>query len=263
MKWFKDFFGSEKAIIGMVHLRALPGSPGWDGNRDLLVKNALSDAFSLEAGGVNALMIENFSDTPYTATLSLEQSAALASMTALIKAKSSIPTGVDAAFCDYKSAFACALAAGAEFVRLAVFVDTVIGSSGVMYPCCGEALKYRKQIRAEHIKILADIQVKYTHNLLKSVSLEESAANAQACGADSIIVTGSHTGVATPMETIERTRKVVDIPLIIGSGFNRQNAATQIAVADGAIVGTSLKVQGLVDQGKVADLIAVVKGIEG
>ncbi len=134
---------------------------------------------------------------PFSQLLTIEQTAALAALTAVLKERTHIPIGVDAAFSDYKSALACAKGARADFIRLPVFVDTVVSFNGIMEACSAEALKYRKAIGADDIKIIADVQVKYTHMLNPNISLEESAVWAQASGADGVIVTGSHTGGET------------------------------------------------------------------
>src|SRR4051812_7615347 len=55
-----------KALIGVVHLRPLPGSPGWKGSLDAVLKFAVDDARAYEQGGVHALFIENFGDVPFT-----------------------------------------------------------------------------------------------------------------------------------------------------------------------------------------------------
>ena len=258
MSWMTDIFRTEKPVIGMIHLRALPGSSGYDGDMNRILSEALESAENLDKGGVDAIMVENFFDAPFDMKMETAQITALAAATALVKARVGVPVGVDAAFCDHEAAFSCALAAGADFVRLAVYVDTVVGPTGVMNPCAAAALRYRKAIGAEHVKILADVQVKYTHMLSPSVSLEESAGVAAASGADGIIVTGKHTGGETPLESLQRVKKAVSLPVVIGSGFKIENANEQLAVADGAIVGTSLNTDGKADKEKIGQLMDVL-----
>ena len=96
------------------------------------------------------------------------------------------------------------------------------------------------------VMVLADIQVKHTNMLLPHVSIEQSAKNAAACGADGIIVTGSAIGMETPIEMIEKVKKVVPVPVIAGSGVNAANIGEQLKIADGAIIGSSLKEGGIV-----------------
>ena len=249
-----------KFLVGMVHLPPLPGSAGFQGDMETVYNHALADAKALSDNGIEALMVENFNDGPYAKALSLEQTTALAAVTAVVKRETGLPVGIDAAFCDYKAALAGAKAAMADFVRLAVFVDTVECFAGIVEPCCSLAIPFRKQIGGENIKILADVQVKHTHMLLKDVDITESAQVAQASGADAIIVTGLATGAETPIDTVKRVKAAVSCPVIIGSGLNASNAKQQLSIADGAIVGSSLKTDGRIDGAKVRELIESLKG---
>ena len=52
-------------LIGMVHLKALPGSPNFNGDLDTVEAAALADTNTLLAGGVDAIMVENFGDVPF------------------------------------------------------------------------------------------------------------------------------------------------------------------------------------------------------
>lgn len=235
---FKD---GKPLIIGMVHLAALPGTAGFQGDMEKVIQKAIYDAKVLEKSGINALMVENFGDMPYKIELGLEQTAALASAAALVKQAVNIPIGIDAAMNDYKSALACAKASGADFIRIPVFVDTVEYFGGIITPCATKALEYRKQIQAEEISIFADIQVKHTHMLIPNVPIEESAAVAESCGADALIVTGTHTGGETPIEMVRRAKRTVKIPVLVGSGISTSNIKEQMEIANGAIVGSSLK----------------------
>ncbi len=59
MSWCNTLFGTEKPIIGMVHLKALPGTFHYDGNMDNIYEAAIHDAKALEEGGVHGIMVEN------------------------------------------------------------------------------------------------------------------------------------------------------------------------------------------------------------
>lgn len=259
MSWHKKLFNTESPIIGMVHLKALPGSANFDGDMDKIYEAAIADAKALEAGGVSGIMVENDGDLPYSHMLSTEQTAALAALTAVIKQNVNVPVGVDAAFSDYESAIACAKAARANFVRIPVFVDTVVSFNGIMEACSHKALKFRSDIKANEVRILADIQVKYTKLLNPSITLEESAKWAQIAGADAVIVTGSHTGGETPIEAVKRAKKATALPIFIGSGVSTENVALQLSIATGAIVGSSLKSNGAIDEVKVKELMDKLK----
>jgi len=236
-----DFLDKQGFVIGMVHCLPLPGTKDFNNNIEAVKKQAIEDAITLEKAGVDAIIVENMGDNPLGVTLAVEQRVALAAISALIKEVVSIPIGIDAAFNDYQANFAIAKAIGATFVRIPVFVDTVMYFDGVIQPCARNAVLYRKQLQAEDVKILADIQVKHTYMVNDNISLEDSAKMAVGCGADAIIVTGSSIGLETPIEMIERVKKVVKVPVIAGSGVTTKNIKQQFAIANGAIVGTSLK----------------------
>jgi len=236
------------SVIGMVHCLPLPGTAGYGGDMRKILEQAVADAICLEKAGCDALIIENMGDSPFGEFLDVAQSTALAAAAARVSEQVSIPVGIDAAMNDYRAAISIAQAVSGRFVRLPVFVDTVeYCGCGMIEPCARKAMQYRKALDAEHIMIFADIHVKHTHMVLKHVSIEDSAKAARDCGADAIIVTGTHIGVETPVEIIERVKKVVDLPVIAGSGVNTQNIRQQLTVADGAIVGSGLKAGGKIE----------------
>ncbi len=235
---------SKKLIIGMVHCLPLPGTVGYKGNMNKIINQAILDAATLQKAGVDAIIIENMGDDPFSINLDNLQITSLAVVSALVAEKVQLPIGIDAAMNDYKTALSIAKSIDADFVRIPVFVDTVEFYGGIIKPCAREALLYRKNIEAEDIKIFADIQVKHTHMVLPTVSIEDSAGAAISCGADAIIVTGTHIGKETPMEIIKKVKAMSSIPVIIGSGVNKDNIKAQLDIADGAIIGSSLKVGG-------------------
>lgn len=242
----RDTLGvNQRFVIGMVHCLPLPGTAHYNGNLERLFSQAVQDAKTLEAAGVNAVIVENMGDDPFAVKLDTAQVAALAIATAKVREAVRIPVGVDAAFCDYQASLSIAHITGAQFVRIPVFVDTVEFYGGLIKPCARDCMLYRKSLGAQDVMILADVQVKHTNMLLPHVTIEQSAKNAAACGADAIIVTGSAIGMETPIQMIERVKKCVGVPVIAGSGVNAGNIRTQLSIADGAIIGTSLKEGGV------------------
>ncbi|RLK63523.1 photosystem I assembly BtpA [Atopobacter sp. AH10] len=254
---------NKKWIIGMVHLDPLPGSVHYSGDLNKLYQKALKEAMSLKDGGIDGIMIENAGDLPFPKKLDPVQIASMAVITDRIRERTGLPVGIDAAFCDYKAALSAAKASGSDFVRLAVFVDTVVTAQGLMEACSADAVRYRHEIGADDIKILADIQVKYSYPILSSISIVQSARNAQANMADAVIVTGKYSGNETPIDIVKQVKEVVSIPVFVGSGLNEDNAHEQMDIADGAIVGTSLKSlddgDWLIDSKKVQRLMKNVK----
>lgn len=229
----------------MVHCLPLPGTAEYAGDCEAIFAQAVQDARTLEQAGVDAVIVENMGDGPFAVKMDTAQTAALAIAAAKVRETVKIPVGVDAAFCDYEASLSIAHICGCQFVRIPVFVDTVEFYGGLITPCARECMLYRKNLGAKDIMVLADIQVKHTNMLLPHVKIEQSAKNAADCGADAVIVTGSLIGQETPIEMIARVKKVVKIPVIAGSGVNAENIDAQLQVADGAVIGSSLKQGGI------------------
>lgn len=242
----REILGVNKQfVIGMVHCLPLPGTTGFGGDLDKLYDQAVQDAITLERCGVDAVIVENMGDGPFGITMDEIQRITLAVAAQKVRDAVKIPVGVDAAFNDWEASLAIAYNTGCKFVRIPVFVDTVEFYGGLIKPCARECMRYRHLMGMDEICVLADIQVKHTNMLLPHVTIEKSARNAQDCGADAIIVTGSSVGAETPIEMIEKVKKVVSVPVIAGSGVNAGNISEQLKIADGAIIGSSLKEGGI------------------
>ncbi len=255
----ENFLGKgSQTIIGMVHCLPLPGTCGFDGNYDKIIEQAVQDAITLEKAGVDALIVENMGDTPFSALLNKRQVAALTAAAMKVKEAVNIPIGIDAAFCDSEAALAIAGVCGAEFIRVPVFVDTVLFSDGIIYPCAKQCITHRIQMGLEHVKILADVQVKHAHMLNPQITVEMSAKDAEDNGADGIIVTGALIGAETPINMLHRVHNVVKIPVFAGSGVNAGNIHNQLQVADGCIIGSSLKKGGILTNPIDYDLVREV-----
>lgn len=255
----RETFGTGKQfIIGMVHCLPLPGTTGYGGSVEKIYTQAVQDALTLEKCGVDAVIVENMGDDPFGVTLDLIQRVTLTVAAQKVRDAVKIPVGVDAAFCDWEADLTIAAAVGCQFVRVPVFVDTVEFYGGIITPCARECMRYRRLMGLEDIMVLADVQVKHTNMVLPHVTVEQSAKNAAACGADAIIVTGSAIGVETPIEMIQRVKKVVKLPVIAGSGVNAQNIGEQLKIADGAIIGSSLKEGGVLSNPISGELVKEV-----
>lgn len=247
-----------QTIIGMVHCLALPGTIGFDGDYNKIIDQAVQDAITLEKAGVDAIIVENMGDTPFAAELDKAQIVGLTAAATKVRDAVSIPMGIDAAFNDFETSLAIAGMCGADFVRVPVFVDTVLFSDGIIYPCARKCMNYRKNMGLEHVKILADVQVKHTHMLNPQITVEMSAKDAASNGADGIIVTGSLIGAETPIDMLQRVQKVVKIPVLAGSGVNAKNIHDQLQIADGCIIGSSLKKDGVLTNPIDYDLVRAV-----
>lgn len=253
-----EFSVNAQTVIGMVHCLPLPTTAGFDGDYQKILDHAVRDAVTLEKAGADAVIVENMGDTPFAALLNKAQVAALAAAVMQVKNAVTIPVGVDAAFNDCEAGIAIAAITGATFIRVPVFVDTVVFTDGVIYPCAKHCRDYRKAMGKESIKILADVQVKHAHMLLAGISVEQSAKEAADNGADAIIITGTQIGEETPLDMIKRVKQVVNIPVFAGSGVKAENIKEQLKTADGAIIGSSLKEGGIISNPISYELVKTV-----
>jgi membrane complex biogenesis BtpA family protein len=256
---------SARAVIGMVHLRALPGSPRWDGDMGALVRAALDDARALAEGGADALLVENHGDVPFTARrVDAATVAGMAVAIAEIRRAVPLPVGVNVLKNDVRSALAVAAATGARFVRVNVHVGAVAADQGIIESDAHDTLRYRRLLGVA-VAILADVQAK--HGLpLAPMPIDQEARDCYARGlADALVVSGVATGEPTPMADLKRVRGAVpEAPLLVGSGASPETVAELLSVADAVIVGTSIKRDGRLSNPvaveRVRRLVAAARG---
>lgn len=238
-----DAFWSQRPLVGMVHLKPLPGSPrGTAAEMDAILMHAVTDAQALEAGGASAVMVENFFDVPFAKdTLPPHTIAAMTRCVQAVRGAVSLPIGVNALRNDAASAIAIAHICAAQFVRINVFVGAAVTDQGVIEGAARRAILYRKELDAD-VALWADVFVKHAAQL-GTTTLEDAAKDAVHRGlADALIVSGAATGAPSSPEDAQRVKTALpNTPLLIGSGFRSATASSLLAYADGAIVGTSLK----------------------
>ncbi|KPV65145.1 MAG: Tryptophan synthase alpha chain [Candidatus Bathyarchaeota archaeon BA1] len=261
-----EIFKVEKPIIGMVHLPPLPGSPNYgDRGIDQVLDFAVEEARALEDGGVDGLLVENLGDAPYLKTnVGSETISAMTLIARGVIEAIQIPIGVNILRNDVKAALAVAYITGGKFIRANVFTDTILTDQGIIEPSAPELLRYRRFLGAGGVRIFADVHVKHGV-LLSPRAIEQSAVDAAYRGlADAIIVTGARTGIEPDLEDLKRVKGAVpDRPVLVGSGASKENIVKLLEYADGAIVGTHLKKDGItanrVDLGRVERFMGRVK----
>ncbi len=243
---FRQLFGSPRALIGMVHVGALPGTPTAHHSVERLVQHALGEARAYRDAGFNALAVENMHDRPYLkGGVGPEVTAAMAVLAHEIKRETGLPLGVQVLAAANREAIAVAHACGAEFVRVEGFVFAHVADEGIVQSFAGELMRYRRAIGAERVRVFADIKKKHSsHALTADVSLAETARAAEFFLADGLVVTGTATGEPAEPADLAAARDAGHLPVLVGSGLTPANLASY-AHADGFIVGSSVKQGGL------------------
>ena len=254
-----------RTLIGMVHLPPLPGSPRWQGPMERVVATALADARALVEGGIEALLVENQGDAPFTAgRVEPSTVAAMAVVVAEVgRACPGVPLGVNVLKNDAPAALAIACAAGAKFIRITVHAGAVVSDEGIVQSEAYRTLRDRRLLAAD-VALFADVHGKQTAPLAP-LELEHEARQLVHRGlADALVVSGRATGEATALADLKRVRGAVsDVPLLVGSGVTPDSVAELLSVADGAIVGTYVKRDGdtrlPVDPARVRRLVAAAR----
>ena len=233
-------FPAEKPVVGMIHLRPLPGSPAWEGSMEAILDRALTDARLLEEGGVDGLLVENFGDIPFEAgPVAAETVAAVTRAVSAVVAATTLPVGVNVLRNDARAALGAAVAAGALFIRVNVHAGVMFTDQGTVEGRAHETVRVRRLLDAD-VAILADVHVKHAAPP-PGVGIGEAARDLWHRGrADGLVVSGTGTGRPVDRERAVRVRKAVpEAPLWIGSGVTPANVADLLTLCDGLIVGSA------------------------
>ena len=243
---FRERFGAPRALVGMLHLGALPGTPSASHSIEMLIQQVLTEARIYQDAGFTALAIENMHDRPYLkGGVGPEITAAMTAIARDVKRETGLVLGIQVLAGANREALAVAHASGADFVRVEGFVYAHVADEGVIESCAGELLRYRRAIGAERVLVFADIKKKHSaHALTADVSIVETAKAAEFFLADGVIVTGASTGEPASPDEVRDVVRAARVPVLVGSGITPENLA-RFSSAHGFIVGSSVKQGGV------------------
>ncbi len=240
-----DLFPGPRALIAMVHVGALPGTPASEHSMEELLERAVAEAALLEEIGFDALIVENMHDRPYLkGEVGPEIVAAMACLCQAIRRRVSLPLGVQILAGANRAALAVAHASGCDFIRAEGYVFGHLADEGYIEASAGELLRYRKALGADSVRIVCDLKKKHSsHALTADLSLAETAEAAAFFLADGVVLTGSSTGKAAAPGELRAVTAALDLPVWIGSGITPENME-EYNRAHGLIVGSYLKRRG-------------------
>lgn len=243
---FRACFNSEKVLIGMIHIEALPGTPKHKLEPKKIISNAITEAKIYEQAGIKSVIIENMHDIPYLkSAVGHEISTLMAIIGYEIKKQVNLKCGIQILAGANKEALAAAHSANLDFVRAEGFVFGHLADEGFIESQAAELLRYRKLIGAENIMIFTDIKKKHSsHAISNDTTVEEHAHAAQFFLSDGVIITGKSTGMQTDKQELIRVKQNCSLPIIVGSGINADNITDYFPLADGFIVGSYFKIDG-------------------
>lgn len=263
-----EMFGVAKPVIGMVHLWPLPGAPGYTGyGIQTIIDEARRDAEALLEGGVNGLIVENMWDLPFyvSTDVPLEAMTCQAVAARAIVEMAGVPVGINVVHNGGLVEMAIAVASGASFIRVCILTGARLWDTGELdHGCAADLLRKRKDLHAEHIKFFADVDKK--HSLpFPGLDLATHIEWTEFYRADALIVSGRMTGDAPSVDKVRRAKELATRPILLGSGTTAENIGAFLQYADGAIVGSSIKVDGIaenpVDVGRVRQYMDAVRAV--
>jgi membrane complex biogenesis BtpA family protein len=262
--WLQSVFNVNKPIIGMLHLSALPGDPGFDTAAGVaaVVNRARQELDDLQAGGVDGVMISNEFSLPYLTKTEPITAITMARVIGELVNDFTIPYGVNVLW-DGAASIDLAVATGAQFVR-EIFTGVYASDFGLWNTNVGEVARHRARIGAANVKLFYNI-VPESATYLATRSLESiTATTVFATLPDAICVSGLTAGAPTDAQALAIVKASAgDVPVFVNTGVRAHNVADQLAVADGAIIGTYFKRDGVfeneVDQLRVLELMSAAR----
>ena len=263
---FKAVFGNKKPVIALVHFGAMPGAPLYDAKAGIegIIAGARKDLAALQAAGVDAVMFGNENDRPYEFKVDAASTATMAYAIGALRSEIKVPFGVNVLW-DPMSTMALAAATGASFVR-EIMTGTYASDMGPWTPDAGAALRYRDRLGRNDVAVLFNVCAEFAYSLDQR-SLPDRARSAVFSSIpDAILVSGAITGEAAAMSDLESVKKVMpDVPVLANTGVKHATVGDVLRVADGVIVGSSLKVDGntwnAVDPDRAAEFMRIVRQV--
>ena len=245
----KALFGRpNRALIGVVHLLPLPGSPEFAGGGvEPIYARALADARAYAQGGFDGLIVENHGDIPFSKPEDIgpETAAHMAVAAERVRRETGLPIGVNVLANAALHALAVASAAGARFVRVNQWANAYVANEGLIEGAAARAMRYRSLLRAQDVKIFADAHVKHgAHAIVQDRPIAELVRDVEFFNADAVIFTGQRTGHAADLDYLRKVRAAASLPTLVGSGVDPGNVADILSIVDGVIVASALKTDG-------------------
>lgn len=262
--WTEELFGTSKPIVAMCHLDALPGDPGFDRDAGMeqVVAHARTDLLALQNGGVDAVLFSNEFSLPYKTKVDAVTVASMARVIGELKADIRIPFGVNVLW-DAVASLDLAAAVGAGFVR-EIFTGVYASDFGLWNTDCGATVRHRDHIQASDVRMLFNIVPESAVYLAEREVVSIAKSTVFNARPDALCVSGLTAGTVTDEATLKAVKDTVpDTVVFANTGVKPENLEQQLTVADGAVVGTSFKRDGVfenhVDEDRVREFMDRVR----
>lgn len=235
-----------KFLAAMIAVKALPGAPLYKGDNNAIIDSALKDLEEYKKVGVDSIILENDHDLPYIKPpLPKEAINLMLEISKKVRKDFSGPIGIQMLEAANEDSLFIAKEADLDYIRVEGYVFAHVGTNGIIEGCAGRLKRYQKEIGAEHIKIFTDIKKKHcSHALTMDLDITDEAKQAEFCLIDGFIVTSQFTGIAPKADDLVKVKQVSKLPVLIGSGMDKDNIGDYFSKADGFIVGSTFRKDG-------------------
>ena len=264
--WLNEVFDEPKPVIAMLHLSALPGDPGFDvaAGVDAIVTRARRELARLQEGGVDGVMVSNEFSLPYLTKTEPITAITMARVIGELLPDLEIPYGVNVLW-DARASIDLAMATGAQWVR-EIFTGVYASDFGLWDTNVGEVARHRTRVGASGVRLLYNIVPESAKYLVERDLASITRTTVFATSPDALCVSGPTAGAATDIEALRTVKENAgDTPVFVNTGMRAETAEQALSVADGAVVGTFFKRNGVfeneVDTARVRDLMSVVAGV--
>ena len=235
-----------KFLAAMIAVLPLPGSPLYDGDDQHVIDQALADLDMYKEAGVDSIILENDHDLPYIQPPLDERAIALMTQISKeVRKRFNGPIGIQMLEAANITSLEIAVEADLDYIRVEAFVFAHVGGSGIINGSGGKILRRRKELKAEYIKVFADVKKKHgSHSLTIDLDIKDEIMQAEFFLADGVIVTSQFTGLNPDKNDLIKAKNATKLPVLIGSGMNVNNITGYLPLADGFIVGSYFRKDG-------------------
>ena len=235
-----------KFLSAMIAVLPLPGSPLYDGDDQKIINQALADLDVYKKAGVDSLLLENDHDLPYIQPpLDKQGIALMIEIAKEVRKRFDGPIGIQMLEAANITSLEIAAEADLDYIRVEAFVFAHVGGSGIINGSAGKILRRRKELKAEHIRVFADVKKKHgSHSLTIDLDIKDEIMQAEFFLVDGVIVTGQFTGINPDKDDLVKAKSATKLPVLIGSGMTAENIKDYLPLADGFIVGSYFRKDG-------------------
>lgn len=264
MSFLSELFGTEKPIIGLLHLKALTGDPLYypGGSIASVVDAAKRDLDALQSGGVDGILITNEFSMPYQKRVSAVTLAAMGCVIGSLADQMSLPWGAEAIYDGDATIELCA-AVDAKFTRC-MFTGAWAGDLGLIDRDFAHTMRLKSALRLDDLKLFHFVTSEGEVYLNDRTTAQIADSIMFNCMPDALVVGGEAPGRGPSSDLVGSVRGAASgVPVVCGTGCREETVADVFSRCDGAFVGTCLKRDGIfsesVDVRRVASFMAAAR----